>query len=204
MQIANTILSGAVGASLAGACLVLFNYFHPPAEPARTEQPEDSAAHSGKAFQAPAVLAVRRAEVAPRPAGVSTADTEETKPEAKNNPELLSEQVQESVEKKFAQQSNATRRDSGTEETLQKSMTTQLPEGSKLLDVECHGTICRLEIEHADRSKVPDVMRDLALGPKAVWQGPTYNIEVSTNTEGGCVTKSFFGQPGSLFDAPAL
>ena len=183
---------------------MLFNYFHSPAEAAQREQPADSAAHSGKALQAPAVIAVRRPEIAPRPAQANTADTDEAKSDGKNAPELLPEQVQASIEKKYAQQSETTRRDPGTEETLRKSITTQLPEGSKLLNVECHETICRLEIEHAERNRVPDIMHDLTLGLKAVWQGPTFNIEVSTNAEGGCVTKSFFGHPGSLLDAPVL
>ena len=180
-----TIFSGVVGALLASLALLLF-YSRRPIERitvmASEEEAKRALASGGSAHPVPSVEIKRipRSEADPAPAAMTEA------------------QMNETAERRFDKQTYDAGWARDAQDRLQKKIGAQLPEKSKLLRVECRETLCRVDMEFADQDALRNGLNGLLLGRVVVWDGPVLNYVLSTSADGTCVSRSFFGRPGSL------
>jgi hypothetical protein len=70
-----------------------------------------------------------------------------------------------------------------------------LPSGSWIREVDCRGSLCRVEITHAVEGAHAELLGALTQTP-GVWDGPG-SISQVTDSIGKPTTLAFLGQPGS-------
>ncbi len=181
-----TIVSGVVGALLASFVLILI-YSRRPIERitvmANDEEAKRVLASGGSARPVPSleIKRIPRADADIAPVAVMT--------EA---------QMNETAERRFDKQTYDAGWAHDAQGRIQKNIGAQLPEKSKLLRVECRETLCRVDMEFADLDALRKGLNGMLLSRVPVWDGPTLNYVLSTSADGKCVSRSFFGQLGSL------